>query len=76
MASTSDRKTKKLVHGLDRHLEGLTDALVTRFGSETAAVMRAEVVDEYRRLIPGVPYLGGWRDGHSGNLTSTSRYPR
>ena len=51
----------------------MADELVARFGEGTAAAMRTEILEEYRRLIPGVPYLGGWRDGHSSNLTLTSR---
>ena len=65
----SSRQIEKLVGKLDRHLERLGDALVDRFGEETAAVMRKEMLDEYRRLIPGVPYIGGWRNNHSGNLS-------
>jgi hypothetical protein len=73
-APKSSRQTEKLVHGLDRSLDRLADDLVARFGEQTAAVMRTEILEEYRRLIPGVPYLGGWRDGHFSNLTSTSRW--
>jgi hypothetical protein len=73
-ASKPSRQTEKLVHGLDRSLARVADDIVDRFGEEVAAVMRTELLEEYRRLIPGVPYLGGWRDGHSSNLTSTSRW--
>ena len=72
-ASKASRKTEKLVHGLDQSLDRLADELVARFGEETAAAMRTGILEEYRRLIPGVPYLGGRRDGHSSNLTLTSR---
>ena len=70
---TSSRKTERLVGGFNRYLERSADALVTRFGEETAAAMRGEMLDEYRRLIPEVPYIGGWRDSHSGHLTFTAR---
>ena len=73
-AAKSSRQTDKLVRGLDRSLGRLADELVARFGEQTAAAMRTEILEEYRRLIPGVPYLGGWRDGHSSNLVSTSRW--
>lgn len=73
MAPPASRQTEKLVGGLDRYLERSADALVGRFGEETAAVMRGEILDEYRRLIPDVPYIGGWRNSHSGNLTFTAR---
>ena len=72
-APPASRQTEKLVDGLDRYLERSDDALVARFGAEAAAVMRGEILDEYRRLIPDVPYIGGWRDSHSGNLTFTAR---
>jgi hypothetical protein len=73
-APKSSRQTEKLVHGLDRSLDRAAHDLVDRFGEQAAALMRTEILEEYRRLIPGVPYLGGWRDGHSSNLTSTSRW--
>ena len=72
-APPSNRRTERLVGGLDRYLGRSADALVNRFGEETAAVMRTEVLDEYRRLIPEVPYIGGWRNGHSSNLSFTAR---
>ena len=72
-APPASRQTEKLVGGLDRYLERSADALVARFGEEAAAVMRGEILDEYRRLIPEVPYIGGWRNSHSGNLKFTAR---
>ena len=72
-AAKSSRQTERLVRGLDQSLGRLADELVARFGEEAAAAMRTEILEEYRRLIPGVPYLGGWRDGHSSHLTLTSR---
>ena len=69
----SSRQTEKLVAGLDGYLERLADDLIARFGEETAAVMWGEILEEYRRLIPEVPYVGGWRDSHSGHLTLTAR---
>ena len=69
----SSRQTERLVAGLDGYLERSADDLIARFGEEAAAVMRREVLEEYRRLIPEVPYIGGWRDSHSGHLTLTAR---
>ena len=61
-APTSSRQMEKLVGKFDRLLERSGSALVDRFGEETAAVMRGEMLDEYRRLIPEVPYIGGrWK---------------
>ena len=72
-APKASRQKGRLVHGLGQSLDRVADELIARFGDETAVAMRAEILEEYRRLIPGVPYLGGWRDGHSSNLTLTSR---
>ena len=65
----SSRQMEKLVGKFDRFLKRSADVLVDRYGEETAAVMRGEMLDEYRRLIPDVPYIGGWRNSHSGNLS-------
>ena len=64
----SSRKTEKLVGKFDRILERSGGALVDRFGEETAAVMRGEMLGEYRRLIPEVPYIGGRRNMLSDTL--------
>ena len=69
----SSRQTEKLVAGLDGYLERSANDLIARFGEEAAAVMRREILEEYRHLIPEVPYIGGWRDSHSGHLTFTAR---
>ena len=66
--AVSSRKTDKLVGKFDRTLKRSGDVLVDRFGEETAAVMRGEMLDEYRRLIPEVPYIGGRRNINSENL--------
>ena len=65
----SSRQADKLVGKYDRWLKRSGGALVDRFGEETAAVMRREILDEYRRLIPEVPYIGGRRNVHSGDLS-------
>ncbi len=63
--AVSSRQTEKLVGKFDRTLKRSGDVLVDRFGEETAAVMRGEMLDEYRRLIPEVPYIGGRRNINS-----------
>lgn len=55
----ADWRTRRLVRGFDRFMP--QSLLVARYGEETAAVMRQEMREEYRRLIPGVPHIG--RDG-------------
>jgi hypothetical protein len=65
----SNRQTEKLVRRLDRVLERSRGVLVERFGEETAGVMRRKMLDEYRRLIPEVPYIGGRRNPYSFDLS-------
>jgi hypothetical protein len=69
----SGRQMEKLVGKFDRLWKRSGDVIVDRFGEETAAVMRGDILDEYRRLLPEVPYIGGWRDSHSGHLMFTAR---
>ena len=42
----SNRQTEKLVGKFDRYLKRSGDALVDRFGEETAAVMRGEMLGD------------------------------
>jgi hypothetical protein len=72
-APTSPRQTEKLVGKFDRFLKRSGGALIDRFGEQTAAVMRGEMLDEYRRLIPEVPYIGGRRNIYSENLALAPR---
>lgn len=65
----SSRQTEKLVGKFDRSLQRSGGALVERYGVETAAVMRREMLDEYRRLIPEVPHIGGRRNLFSFDLS-------
>lgn len=68
---SSNRQTDRLVARFDRFLRRSGGALADRFGEETAAAMREEMLDEYRRLIPEVPYIGGRRNIYSSNLAQT-----
>ncbi len=72
-APASRRQTEKLVGKFDRFLKRSGGALGDRFGEETAAVMRGEMLDEYRRLIPEVPYIGGRRNIYSDALAMAPR---
>jgi len=67
-APTSSRQMEKLVGKFDRLLKRSGFALIDRFGEQAAAVMREEMLDEYRRLIPDVPYIGGRRNINSDSL--------
>lgn len=46
---------------MNRH----TDVLTEHFGAATAAVMRREIPQEYRALVPGLPDIGGRRNPES-----------
>jgi len=72
-APTSSRQMEKLVGKFDRLLERSGGVIADRFGEETAAVMREEMLDEYRRLIPDVPYIGGRRNINSDALALAPR---
>lgn len=69
----SRRRAKKLVGKFDRMLARLGDAPTERFGEEAAAVMRGEMLDEYRRLLPQLPYIGGRRNMFSKTLEGTAQ---
>ncbi len=60
----SDLRSHWKVRGI-RSLHRHTDLLTDRFGTPTAAVMRREVLEEYRALLPHVPYIGGRRNAQS-----------
>ncbi|MGB2767419.1 MAG: L-2-amino-thiazoline-4-carboxylic acid hydrolase [Propionicimonas sp.] len=45
-----------------------TTVLTQRFGARTASVMRREILQEYRTLIPGLPDLGGGSNPESMSL--------
>ncbi len=68
----SSRHTEKLVSKFDKMLNRSGGALVDRFGEELSAVMRQEMLDEYRRLIPDVPYIGGWRNVYSSDMSASA----
>ncbi len=72
-APTSSRQTEKRVGKFDRMLKRSGGALIDRFGEQTATVMREEMLDEYRRLIPDVPYIGGRRNINSDALALAPR---
>ncbi len=56
--AVSGRQAQQMMRRFDRFLLQ-NDALVERYGRDQAAVMRAEMREELRRLIPQVPYIGG-----------------
>ena len=63
----------KLVGRFDRSLRRTADVFVRKFGDENASVMRREMLDEYRCLIPEIPYIGGRRNPYSEILRGVAR---
>ncbi len=56
--AVSGRQAQQMMRRFDRFLLQ-DDALVEQYGRDQAEVMRAEMGEELRRLIPQVPYIGG-----------------
>jgi hypothetical protein len=67
----STRQVEKLVAKFDRTLQGLDGLALDRFGQQEPAAIRQQILDEYRRLIPEVPYIGGRRNMFSRTLKGT-----
>lgn len=57
-----DIGTQWKVRRFERFLRRNTESLTQRFGASEAVLMRREMLDEYRSLIPQVPYIGGRRN--------------
>ena len=64
----TDLGTRRKVHSFERFLNHHTDSLTRRFGPADAAVMRREMLEEYRSLIPQLPDIGGRRNPWNANL--------
>lgn len=62
--------TRWKTRGFERVLNRDTGSLDQRFGPAEAAVMRQEMRDEYRSLLPQIPYIGGRRNPWSSNLAA------
>jgi hypothetical protein len=54
-----------MVGRFDRSLRRTADVFTDKFGEENAPAMRREMLDEFRRLIPEIPYIGGRRNPYS-----------
>lgn len=65
----SDIGTRWKMRRFERFLNRSTGSLTERFGASEVALMRQEMIDEYRSLIPKVPYVGGRRNRYSSSLT-------
>jgi hypothetical protein len=65
------RRTEKLIAKFGRVLERSGSQLVDEFGADAAAVIQAEMLDEYRRVIPEVPDIGGRRNIYSSDLEAS-----
>lgn len=70
-AQANTRQTKRMVAKFDRTLKRSAGLIGDRFGEIPASAMREEILDEYRRLIPEVPYIGGRSNMFSRTLMGT-----
>jgi hypothetical protein len=66
--SNSEPTTRWKLHRFERFLDRHTDTLTERFGAAEANIMRREMLDEYRSVIPTVPDVGGRRNRLSSGL--------
>lgn len=66
----SRRQVRRVVANLDRTFRRYDGPLVERFGEEQATIMRAEMLEECRQLVPDVPYIGGRRSAYTPLLMS------
>lgn len=71
--SVSSRQTAKLVGKFDRSLKRADDVFASKFGEENVPVVRREILDEFRSLIPEIPYIGGRRNPYSEILRGVAR---
>lgn len=49
------------------------DALMEWYGTDEAAAMREEMLEEFRHLLPEIPYIGGRRNLFSGFLSGAAQ---
>lgn len=73
-SAASSWRVRRDVATFDKTLKRSGAPLVERFGAQTAAVMRAEILDEYRRLLPGVPDIGGRRNPSASDLDGAPQF--
>jgi hypothetical protein len=66
----TDLGTRRKLHSFERFLNHHTDSLTGRVGPADAAIMRREMLAEYRALIPQLPYIGGRRNPWNSNLAA------
>lgn len=69
----TDIGTRWKVHRFARFVYRNTGSLADRFGASDAALMSREMLNEYRSLIPQVPYIGGRRNQLSSALGGSAR---
>jgi hypothetical protein len=73
--AAADWRVRIEVANFDRTFRRYGDPLVARFGDELAPVMRKEILAEYRRLVPGIPDIGGRRNPYTPVLRSAGARP-
>ncbi len=68
----SDIGTRWKMRRFEQILNRNTGSLAERFGASEVALMRREMLEEYRSLIPQVPYVGGHRNRYSSGLAASA----
>ena len=69
----ASRQVQGEVRRFDKMLRRSGDARVERFGAQTADVMREEMLEEFRRLLPEVPDVGGRGNAYTPYLIGAAR---
>jgi plasmid stabilization system protein ParE len=68
----TDPGTRRKMHRFERFLNHHTDVLTERFGPSEAAVMRQEMREAFRALLPQVPGIGGRHNPFTSTLTQSA----
>lgn len=67
------RLVRREVRRFDTMLRRSGDARVEKFGAQEAAVMRAQMLEEFRALVPQVPDIGGRSNAYTPYLIGAAR---
>jgi hypothetical protein len=65
-------QSRKLLRQLDKFMARSRPILINRCGKEAATAIHQETLDEYERLIPQLPYIGGRKNLLTDNLVQSA----
>lgn len=68
--AASDRRYRRQVRRFERAARRIEGALAERFGQDEAGLMRQEMLEEYLRLVPQLPDVGGRDNPMASNLSA------